>query len=62
MVKMKKLTHRLNIWYYVYKKYLENLYNITYKYKGKIFNNINYKEFVVFTFNHSSQYISPFAK
>ncbi len=55
---------KYKLWLFIYEKHLLNMYNLLdnklNKYKVKVFHKIGYKEFFVFAFNHSSQYISPF--
>lgn len=53
------------MWLIVYEKYLLTMHNILIhelnKYKASLFNKIEFKDFLTFAFNHSSQYISAYA-
>ncbi len=55
---------QFKLWCIVYENHLKNMYNIfdgeLNKYKVKIFNNIELIDFLRFSFDYSSQYISPY--
>jgi len=62
-IKMNTLKMRkFKAWCFVYEDYLIQMHNIVNEFKGKNISNIEFKEFVVFLFNNSSQYISPYIK